>query len=376
MVPRALRRRSPEGPGHRPPGLPRVLVVPKPTHGKAAPFPVVVWVHDDDAYAEDALVYGADYARQGIAFFAFSRPGFGPVPPNRCVPLSRGAGSSGENAPWWTGHVTHDRDRLRQAAVDALEAVRVLDAGKIAEVRGPIYAPRAPAWAGLSRRWSGRPSRLSPPPRPSRRAGASPTPRSAPREPIAPCSARGCTRRRRRSSRARPARREERSVRFGDAEIACLSRAELQAGFTVVVTNVTKRITRCGLAGQDGRLSSRSSPTDAGDRLDVQVYDAPEVVSSYATCRAKRRAPVGRRIQTFERAGSGFAAGDWLVATTSGLGLRRQSPELRRFRDLAQALLDPADPTAFATRYMLEPRAALERPRRRVAPAPLDDHDR
>ena len=37
------------------------------------------------------------------------------------------------------------------------------------------------------------------------------------------------------------------------------------------------------------------------------------------------------------------------------LGLRRQSPELRRLRDLAQIGVDAADPVAFAPYYFRKP---------------------
>ena len=47
--------------------------------------------------------------------------------------------------------------------------------------------------------------------------------------------------------------------------------------------------------------------------------------------------------------------GSALGAPNEGFGFRRQSPQLRRFRDLAQAAFDPADPIAFAPYYMLKP---------------------
>jgi outer membrane lipoprotein SlyB len=335
-----------------------VLVVPKPTRERKAPFPVVVWMHDDDAYADDAEVYGADYARQGLAFLAFNRPGFGPTashPVTGCVTSGRG-----DNAPWWSGHVAHDRDRLRQAAIDAMSLVRIADAKKLPDIGGPIYV----AGAGVG----GIVASL---------VGAT-EPNVAATAPIASGGSLADAALRSSATNLDPIlgpfvsavpNGTCLSVRLGDTELACVPPHELGGNVTVLVTNVTKNITRCALTEYDGRFSI-AIPTDVGDRLDVQVYDAPEVVGSYATCRAKHGAPVGRRIQTFEQKVEGHEVGDRLVATHQGLGLRRQSPELRRFRDLAQALLDASDPAAFAARFMLEPIGA---PRPVLATATVGD---
>jgi hypothetical protein len=168
-------------------------------------------------------------------------------------------------------------------------------------------------------------------------------------------------------------------VRNQELELACLDPAELAAGMTVVVTNVTASEVRCARTDKDGRFRI-AIPTSTGDKLDIQVYDAPDVVASYDGCRVKRGAPVGRRIRDFEQAALEvfrvanperdkcevaegcqqfrdrfFAVGTPLVAPNEGLGIQRQTPELRRFRDLAQAALDPADPLVFAPYYMLKP---------------------
>lgn len=329
-----------------------VLVVPKPTKERQAPFPVVVWTHDDDGYADDAEIYGADYARQGIAFLAFNRPGFGPATPNRCVTSGRSAAPP--NAPWFTGHLAHDRDRLRQAALDAMNLVRIVGAKKLADVAAPIYAAGAGA-GGIVASLVGasEPNITATAPIASGGSLADAALRSSslsldavlgPFVSATPASEQ--------SSSACGG--DQMSVRLGSAELACLQPSELPANVTVVVTNVTAKVTRCALTDRGGRFSI-AIPTNLGDRLDIQVYPADGVVGSYGNCRAKVGAPVGRRIQTFEQSVPGHAVGDRLYATSAGLGLRRQSPELRRYRDLAQALLDPADPAAFAARFMLEP---------------------
>jgi hypothetical protein len=53
--------------------------------------------------------------------------------------------------------------------------------------------------------------------------------------------------------------------------------------------------------------------------------------------------------------GTVYPAGAPLVAPAVGLGHRRQTPDLRRFFGIAQAILDAGDPAAYARRYFIEP---------------------
>ncbi|MDF2697349.1 MAG: hypothetical protein K0S65_5732, partial [Labilithrix sp.] len=172
-----------------------------------------------------------------------------------------------------------------------------------------------------------------------------------------------------------------------EIEIACLGPAELDQGKTVILTNVRNKERRCARTGADGRFRI-PIPADVGDRLDVQVYDAPDVVHSYKACEPIAGAPAGRRIQSFEQASLGIApvgdesktceaayavadtapgrppldpangcqqfrdrfypVGSPLVAPQEGLGLHRQSPEVRRLLNLTQTAVDPSDPINFA----------------------------
>jgi len=50
-----------------------------------------------------------------------------------------------------------------------------------------------------------------------------------------------------------------------------------------------------------------------------------------------------------------FDASDFLVAPSEGFGLRRQTPEYRRFQMLAQTALEPADPINYVGNYFLHP---------------------
>src|SRR5262249_42398994 len=102
---------------------------------------------------------------------------------------------------------------------------------------------------------------------------------------------------------------DERSVRLvvndlidsAELEIACLSGAELDVGKTVVVTNPSIDEVRCGRTWNEGRFRV-PVPTSIGDRIEVQIYDAPDAVDSYKTCKVPAGTKVGRRIATWEKA--------------------------------------------------------------------------
>jgi len=172
-----------------------------------------------------------------------------------------------------------------------------------------------------------------------------------------------------------------------ELEIACLSATELAPDFTVVLTNVATNEKRCARVDSTSHLRL-PIPASIGDRLDVQVYNAKDAVTSYKGCEPLAGAPIGRRINTWEQKaisyspmadykitcdttrleqdydegggcqqfqGRFYPVGSPLVAPQEGLGLWRQSPEVRRLVSLTQAALDPADPVSFAPYYMLKP---------------------
>jgi hypothetical protein len=138
-------------------------------------------------------------------------------------------------------------------------------------------------------------------------------------------------------------------------------------------------------------------PASVGDRLDIQIYDAPDAVVSYKGCAVKPDAPVGRRIRTFEQAAvqlgtvgddtktceaalasaaladgapsplgcqqfrdQFYPVGSLLAAPQEGLGVSRQTPEVRRLFALVQAGIDASDPISFAPYYGLRPAPGLD----------------
>ncbi len=161
-----------------------------------------------------------------------------------------------------------------------------------------------------------------------------------------------------------------------ELEIACLSQVELASGMTVVVRNPSNQETRCARTLLDGSFRV-ALPASAGDDVQIQIFNAPDVVDSYKTCNVTPNAPGGRTITTFEQAAAGFTpigdltdtcgsncqqyrdtfypVGSQLVAPQSGLGLRRQTPDVRKLIQLTQAAVDTSDPINFAPLYMLKP---------------------
>ncbi|RME24641.1 MAG: hypothetical protein D6806_09270 [Deltaproteobacteria bacterium] len=91
-------------------------------------------------------------------------------------------------------------------------------------------------------------------------------------------------------------------------------------------------------------------PADRGDRLVVEAFDE-----------------TGRRVWLADRfdrdvefQNMSFSAGEPLVALHQGFGVRRQSPEFRRFIQMAQTALDAGDPVNYAPLFFL--RRPLARP--------------
>lgn len=87
------------------------------------------------------------------------------------------------------------------------------------------------------------------------------------------------------------------------------------------------------------------STSGYGDPLRLEVYDA-----------AGR---LRRRIEQFEEdvvyEGVRYGRGQPLIAVAQGWGLQRQTPEMRRFTQIMQTLLEPADPVNYARHHFAEP---------------------
>jgi hypothetical protein len=201
--------------------------------------------------------------------------------------------------------------------------------------------------------------------------------------------------------------------------------AELRPGDDILVENVVNHTIRCGRVATDGRFRV-GIPSDTGDHLRVLIYPAVigpggagtiSAVEDFGTCELSTqylqaangptqpgvsRSSSVASIDTFKVVEGDCSRGcghvpveglipcqtedqtdcdhgftpsylritqreSALVSPAEGLGLRRQSPEFRRFLILAQAALDKGDPISFAPYYFLRPSPTFEPPARHAA---------
>lgn len=178
----------------------------------------------------------------------------------------------------------------------------------------------------------------------------------------------------------------ERSVRMvvndltqsRELEIACLGAAELLENMTVRVANASNGEVRCARTGTGGRFRV-AFPASVGDRLEIALYTRPDAVRSYRGCEVVPDAPLGRIIRTWEQREVAYRpvedpektcleplgcaqyrdvfypVGSPLVAPQTGLGLRRNTPDLRKLLALTQSVLDSGDPINYVPYYSLRP---------------------
>ncbi len=159
--------------------------------------------------------------------------------------------------------------------------------------------------------------------------------------------------------------------RKAELEIACLQDPG-EGGKTLILENLDNRETRCFsvLHGGSARVGI---PAGRGDRLSVGVWEGAHRVDSYASCNLVPGTPLVTIIDTWGKGldtskacatptegctryeKSLFAYGDRLVFPTEGLGLGRGTPDLRRFFQLTETALEPADPIAYAPLYAVRP---------------------
>lgn len=125
---------------------------------------------------------------------------------------------------------------------------------------------------------------------------------------------------------------------------------ELTPEDTVVLTNGQTAEWRCGAVQPSGTFRVAVS-CDAGDPLELRIYHGPLPAREREGCEPDGEEPYyelttfGQRVQY---AGETFQEGSALVAPTDGFGLRRGTPDLRRFLGLSQIILDSADPMNWA----------------------------
>jgi hypothetical protein len=349
------------------------MFVPKETNKFKQPFPVTFWEHGATGHDDEGFLYAGNLAKQGIATIAIDLPEHGLYIPPSEAKLADLLLSGSCLAPWvnaigsgrdhdlnndgipdsgglfWTSHLFHTRDIVRQGALDMMNAVRILRSfdgktmagqdynddgdpgndlagdfdgdgtpdlggpnvkyfaageslgGIMSEIMGGIDAfvsAAAPVSGG-----GGLATDLAP--RTYGEADAvmlevlSPLVLAMPSSDRPPQS--GV-----KQTNCGPA---QESVRFfvndlsgaQEIEIACLNADELGPNMTVVVANVTSGDVHCGRTlDAQGRLRV-PIPASIGDTIDIQVYAQPDVVDSYKTCNVPASIPLGRHVHTWEQ---------------------------------------------------------------------------
>ncbi|MEW6430465.1 MAG: hypothetical protein AB1730_03055 [Myxococcota bacterium] len=124
----------------------------------------------------------------------------------------------------------------------------------------------------------------------------------------------------------------------------------LLEGDTAVLFNLTTGEHRCFRVGKDGLLRAAIS-SDEGDQYKLAVYSGALPPKERDGCSVPEDA---RAYWTVEKTEFDFTwygrehnAGEALSALGDGFGLRRQSPELRRFLGLAQLAIEQGDPVNY-----------------------------
>jgi hypothetical protein len=161
--------------------------------------------------------------------------------------------------------------------------------------------------------------------------------------------------------------------------------AGVPQGGTVLVTNGRSGEVRCARMDKDG-IFRIGIPTNVGDKLEVQIWDHPDIVDRYGDHGCNVDASQGKRIALINQWGPGtvangapdptgqsdqpvcttdggchkfqntyVGAGKTLRALVEGFGYIRQTPTLRRFMALASNIVDPGDPINYAPYYALKP---------------------
>jgi hypothetical protein len=136
----------------------------------------------------------------------------------------------------------------------------------------------------------------------------------------------------------------------GRVKVGVFAGDSIKEGDTAVLFNLTTKEKRCFRVEKDGMLRAAIS-SDLNNRWKLVVYEDALPPKERDGCEV----PAGavQRIELehfnfdFKFQGIEHKAGEELVALGDGFGLRRASPELRRFMGLAQLVIEKGDPVNF-----------------------------
>jgi hypothetical protein len=343
------------------------MVVPKETPTHHQPFPITVEGHGYGGQSENVIDFGGELARQGIASVTIDMPHHGMGLPPGQEAIVRGALSGMCYAPladavmsgraqdlngdgvkdsgwwWWTPHLFHVRDNVRQGILDSMQMSRIIttfdgtthgdqdlngdgapelagdfDANGIPDVGGPITALGGSLGGIITQILGGVDHQLSTlvpvvgggglTDIALRSYGVANSVMEQSLTPIivaVPATERPLDGTNKQTNCGGA----DRSVRFvvndgrdsPEIEIACLRPDELGANMTVRLVNVTTGEVRCAGTSDDAGHFRVPIPASVGDKLDIQVYTQAHAVTSYGSCELRPDAPAGRRITTFEQ---------------------------------------------------------------------------
>ena len=143
-----------------------------------------------------------------------------------------------------------------------------------------------------------------------------------------------------------------------DARIQIGAVDALRPGDTVRVRNLDNDEVGCGYVSDQGTFRVAAA-SDKGDRLELSFYRGGALKLGDTQCGLADGAAAFAVVDQFsieeEFEGEIITAGSPLVALAEGLALRRANPELRRFLNIGQVVLDSADPAVYARHFSDEP---------------------
>ena len=131
----------------------------------------------------------------------------------------------------------------------------------------------------------------------------------------------------------------------------------IKPGDTLLVENLVNGERQCGQVDPQG-LVRAPVESDAGDEVRVSFYRGPvfrggdgcEITTDDDPLVVVEKLEVAVAFQ-----GKTYDAGEPLRSVADGLGMRRGTPDVRRFMGLAQLVLDRADPASYARHLLNEP---------------------
>ena len=143
---------------------------------------------------------------------------------------------------------------------------------------------------------------------------------------------------------------------LNDTAERSLATAEgVRAGDLLIVANLANGQRGCGYVDQAGNVRA-AVESDVGDATELRFYRGVQVMNS--ECEIAAGDPyltIDTLESDLEFQGQTLTAGAPITSLAQGLGLRRASPDLRRFQGFGQLVLDPSDPVAYARNLLDEP---------------------